>query len=179
MTAVADIRVVEAGTIKLSDVMTQVIPELMYEAAKCIRNHDLVVEKYPEHAFELNKMLDLRLRIMKETYLCDKIQDRINRIKRETAKTVLAWAKDKSFGPMLGKDGLIDMKKARALASSKGKAYVMNAITEYNEQLVPFANKTSGPEGDWSKEETAQATALQNLQREHNVLATKMRSIIK
>lgn len=179
MTAVADIRIVEAGTIKLNEVMTQVIPELMFDAAKCIRNHDLVVDKYPEHIVELNKMLDLRLRIMKETYFCDKIQDRINRIKRETAKTVIAWAKDKSFGSMLGKDGLVDMKKARTLAQSKGKDYVMKAITEYNEQLVPFANKTSGPEGDWSKEEKARAMALQDLQREHNALATKMRAFIK
>jgi hypothetical protein len=179
MTAVADVRIVEAGTIKLNEVMTQVIPELMYDAAKAIKNHDLVAEKYPEHVAELNKMLDLRLHILKETYLCDKIQDRINGIKRETAKTVIAWAKDKSFGPMLGKDGLVDMKKARTLALSKGKDYVMKAITEYNEQLVPFANKTSGPQGDWSAEEKAQATALQNLQREHNAIATKMKVLIK
>lgn len=178
MTAV-DTRIVEAGTIKFNEVMTQVVPELMYEAAKCISNHDLVVEKYPEHAFELNQMLDLRLRIMKEKYLCDRIQDRINRIKSETAKTVIAWAADKSFGPLLGKDGLVDMKKAKALVQYKGKDYVMKAIEDYNQQLVPFANKTSGPKGDWSAEETAKATALQNLQREHNVLATKMRNIVK
>lgn len=179
MNAVADIRVVEAGTIKLNEVMTQVIPELMFDAAKCIRNHDLVVEKYPEYVFELNQILDLRLRIMKEKYLCDEIQNRINRIKRETAKTVIVWAKDKSFGPMLGKDGLVDMKKVKVLVQSKGKDYVMKAIAEYNEHLVPFANKTSGPKGDWSKEEKAQAMALQDLQREHNALATKMRAFIK
>ena len=178
MTAV-DTRIVEAGTIKFNEVMTQVVPELMYEAAQAINNFDQVVEKYPEHAFELNQILDLRLRIMKEKFLCDKIQDRINRIKRETAKTVIAWSKDKSFGPLLGKDGLVDMKKAKVLVQSKGKDYVMKAIEDYNEQLVPFANKTSGPKGNWSKEETAKATALQNLQREHNALATKMRHIIK
>ena len=174
-----DIRVQEAGTIKVNEVLTQIVPELMYEAAKAIQNHDLVVEKYPDHAFTLNKMLDLRLRIIKETYICDKVQDRINRIKRETAKIVIAWAKDKSFGPMLGKDGLVDMKKAKKLALSKGKDYVMKAVSEYNEQLVPFANKTSGPAGDWSKEERARATALQNLQREHNALAIQMRAVVK
>lgn len=178
MTAV-DIRVQEAGTIKVNEVLTQVVPELMYDAARTIQNHDLVVEKYPAHAFVLNKMLDLRLRIIKETYLCDEIQNRINRIQRETAKTVIVWAKDKSFGPMLGKDGLVDMKKAKTVALSKGKDYVMKAIAEYNEQLVPFANKTSGPKGDWSKEEKAQAMALQDLQREHNALAIQMRAVIK
>jgi len=178
MTAV-DTRIVEAGTIKVNDVMTQVVPELMYEAAQAINNFDQMVEKYPEHSFELNKMLDLRLRIMKETYLCDRIQDRINRIKRETAKTVIEWSKDKSFGPLLGKDGLIDMKKAKSLTRTWPKEKIMQALNDYNEQLVPFANKTSGPKGQWSDNETAQATALQNLQREHNVLATKMRNIIK
>lgn len=179
MSEVADIRVVEAGTIKLNEAMTQVIPELMFDAAKCIRNHDLIVDKYPEHIFELNQMLNLRLRIIKETYLCDKIQNRINRIKQETAKTVIVWAKDKSFGPMLGKDGLIDMKKVKTLVQSKGKDYVIKAVAEYNKQLVPFANKTLGPKGNWSKEEKAQAQALQDLQREHNALATKMRAFIK
>lgn len=179
MTAVADIRIVEAGTIKRNEVMTQVIPELVYKAAKCISNCDLVVEKYPEHAFELNQILDLRLRIMKEQYLCDEIHNRINRIKRDTAKTVIVWAKDKSFGPMLDKDGVVDMKKVRVLFQSKGKDYVIKAIEDYNQQLVPFANKTSGPKGDWSKEEKAQHLALQDLQRELNALVTKMHAFIK
>jgi hypothetical protein len=174
-----DTRIAEVGTIKVSSMMSQIVPELMYEAAQAIQNHDVVVAKYPEHTFELNQMLDLKLRIMKETYLCDQIQNRINRIKRETATKVIAWAKDKSFAPMLGKDGLIDMKKAKKLAQSRGRDYVMAAVREYNDQLVPFANQTSGPDGDWSPEETAQATALQNLQREHNALAIRMRSFIK
>jgi hypothetical protein len=174
-----DTRIAEVGTIKVSSMMSQIIPELMYEAAQAIQNHDIVVAKNPEHSFELNQILDLKLRIMKEKYLCDQIQNRINRIKRETATKVIAWAKNKSFAPMLGKDGLIDMKKAKKLAQSRGRDYVMSAIADYNNQLVPFANQTSGPDGDWSPKETAQATALQNLQREHNALAIRMRSFIK
>lgn len=178
MTAV-DIRVQEAGTIKVNEVLTQVVPELMYEAAKAIQNHDLVVEKYPEHAFVLNKMLDLRLRIIKETYLCDQINARVERIKREVAAKLVVWAKDKSFGPMLGKDGLIDMKKAKKLALSIGKDRVIKAVNDYNNQLVPYANELKGTKGDWSREESARATALQNLQREHNALAIQMRALIK
>jgi hypothetical protein len=169
----------QTGTIKHNDVMTQIVPELMIKAADIIKSVEMIIDRNPAHQDRLIEMRDLKLKIAHQTYVCDQIQNRITRASRDATPRVLEWAKDKSFGPLLGKDGLIDMKKCKALIKTWGPVRMKTALTEYNDQLVPHANKVLGKAGVWSAAETKKAKALQDLQRQHNALAMSLRGIIQ
>lgn len=168
----------QTGTINRTDAITQFVPELMIKAADIIKSVEIVIDRHPQHQDRLIKLRDLKLQIVKQTYLCDQVQMRIDRVKRETATQVLEWAKNKSFGALLGKDGLLDMKKGQALIKSWGAVRMKSALQDYNDQLVPYANRIQGTEGVWSPAETQQARALQDLQRQHNALAMSLKKVL-
>ena len=106
-------RIAQVCTIKISSACEQIVPELAMQAANAIHSTNLVIAKHPKHTTELTQVLDLKLAIMKETYICDRIQKRVR---------------------------------------AGGKA--------------------------WTKTEKQQVVRLQNKQREHNALVTKLAHLI-
>ena len=70
------------------------------------------------------------------------------------------------------------MKKGQALIKSWGAVRMKSALQDYNDQLVPYANRILGTEGVWSPAETQQARALQDLQRQHNALAMSLKKVL-
>ena len=167
------------GTIKRSNACVQIVPELMIKAADIIKNTEMLIARNPKIADKLTELRNLKLDIARQTYVCDGIQDRINRASKATAPKVLEWAKDKSFAPLLDKTARIDMKKGKTLIKTWGPVRMKQALIDYNEQLVPYSNKLLGKAGEWSAAETKMVKELQDLQRQHNNLAMSLRGQIK
>lgn len=179
LTGTAQKLVANTAAIKHGPHMEQIIPELVIEATNIIKSTEMVIERNPDLATELTRLRDLKLTIAREKYLCDLIQARIDRRTREVAREITTWSKDKTFGPLLGKDMKLDKRKGGSLVVKWGRDKMMRALNDYNEQLVPKANELLGTDGVWSPEERKQGERLQDLQREHNRLATELSSKIR
>lgn len=171
--------IAQTGTIDRGPMVQQIVPELMIKAADIIAAVDQIIAKYPDRTTDLLRLRDLKLNIARETYICDQIKDRCQRRVRVVNKEVLAWSKDKTFGPLLDNNLKLDRTRGRRLLKQWGEQRMRQAIDDYNEQLVPYQNSLLGSTGTWSAEERERHGKLNDMIREHNDLSNRLRPFIK
>jgi hypothetical protein len=157
---------------------TRMFPELIPEVVKIIQGEQELNKKFPSQFALTRRVCDLKLAILVPKLLCDEIQSRVDRSIADAARATRSWAKDKSFGPYLDNKGVMDQKKLKKLYLAKGQAEFSRVRDEYNELCVPYANALL-KQDQWKPHEIAQARVLQDLQRNHNDLATQARRAIE
>jgi hypothetical protein len=173
-------RIVNATKLVVNKHVTQFFPELIPQATDIVAGEEQLLEKFPKQMALIKELCQLKLDTLAEQMYMSRVRDRVERAKKTVIPELKAWAKDKSFGPYLNSQALLDTKnkKLRDAYTRNGREWLSKIINEYNEQMVPYANELSKKHGaDYTDSEKTRGDALNKQLMRHNQLAMKLRSI--